>query len=177
MVVSAHANEPRLEISSDRINPGGVIELRGVDFEFEKEVDLALVGPDIEVQLGEITADTEGIFLRIVIIPVNLREGVYHFVALTDDHETLSPALTVQGPPILNEIETGQGLRNEEDGLLAPMPTSAQDVMAEDASRTETNAESQNVAASNRNTTLFVVFTLVIVRILAVAGFNLARKR
>lgn len=42
--VLAHGDEPRIEISVGRINPGGVIEVRGVDFEYEETATLALVG-------------------------------------------------------------------------------------------------------------------------------------
>ena len=121
--VSAHGDEPRLEISADRVNPGGVIEVRGVDFEFEEQVTLALVGTEIEIPLGEITADTDGIFLQIVTLPIDLKEGAYHFQAVTDDHEVLSPSFIVQGSAISGEEGGGQGLRDEEDSLLAPMPT------------------------------------------------------
>ena len=62
----AHGDEPRLEISSDRLNPGGVIDVRGVDFEFEEVVTLALIGAEVEIPFGEVRADTEGIFLQIV---------------------------------------------------------------------------------------------------------------
>ena len=121
----AHGDEPRLEISTDRMNPGGVVEVRGVDFEFEELVTLALVGQEYELPLGEIAADTEGIFLQIVTLPTDLKEGVYHFRAVTDDHEILSPALTVKGPPIMSEEGSSQGPREDEDALLAPMPTVA----------------------------------------------------
>ena len=121
--VSAHGGQPRLEISVERINPGGVVDVRGVDFEFEEQVTLALVGTEIEIPLGEITADTDGIFLQIVTLPIDLKEGAYHFQAITDDHEVLSPSFIVQGSAISGEEGGGQGLRDEEDSLLAPMPT------------------------------------------------------
>jgi len=121
--VFAHGDEPRLEISADRMNPGGVIEVRGVDFEFEEVVTLALIGLEVEIPLGEITADTEGIFLQIVTLPVDLKEGAYHFRAVTDDHEILSPELLIQGPAIVNEEDGGQGQRDEEEPLLGPVPT------------------------------------------------------
>ena len=118
----AHGDSPRLEISVERINPGGVVEVRGVDFEPEEQISFALIGTDVEIPLGEIIADTDGIFLQIVTLPSELKEGAYYFRAVTDDHQVISPTLTVFGAAIL-EGEGGQGPREEEDGLLAPMPT------------------------------------------------------
>jgi hypothetical protein len=34
----AHGSEPRPEISLERLNPGGVVDVRGVDFESEELV-------------------------------------------------------------------------------------------------------------------------------------------
>jgi len=118
----AHGGEPRLEVSPERASPGGVVNVRGVDFEFEEQISLALIGPDIEVAIGELTADPEGVFLLTVPLAVELKEGTYHFRAITDDHQIESPAILVSGPAMINE-GGGQGEREENDGLLAPMPT------------------------------------------------------
>lgn len=87
--VFAHRDEPRLEINSDLMNPGGVIEVRGVHFESEEQISLTLAGTDIKIPLEEFGANAEGMFSLYITLPVDLREGVYHFVALTDDHEIL----------------------------------------------------------------------------------------
>ena len=34
----AHGGEPRIEINADRLNPGGTLDVRGVDFSPESEV-------------------------------------------------------------------------------------------------------------------------------------------
>ncbi|HLA08493.1 MAG TPA: hypothetical protein VJ022_13685 [Anaerolineales bacterium] len=99
-IVFAHGDEPRLEISPDRMNPGGVIDVRGVDFGAEELITLSLIRQDVEISLGETTADVEGVFIQIVTLPVDMAEGTYNFLAVTDDHKILSPNLTVQGPPI-----------------------------------------------------------------------------
>ena len=121
---SAHSGQPRLEISVERMNPGGVVDVRGVKFDYEQSVTLYLERTGIVVQLGEVVTDLEGVFVYIAILPVDLPEGVYNIRAVTSHHDVLSPALTVQGSPILGE-GGGQGERDEDDGLLAPMPTFA----------------------------------------------------
>ena len=118
----AHGDEPRLEINAEKINPGGVVEVRGVDFEFEEVVLLSLIGAGVEIPLGDITSDAEGQFLQIVSMPGDLPEGGYQFQAVTDDHEITSPRILVQGVPI---EEVNEGQRDEEESLLAPMPTFA----------------------------------------------------
>jgi len=121
---SAHSGRPRLEINVERIQPGGVLDVRGVEFDYEQTVTLYLERKGILVQLGEAVTDLDGVFLQIVVLPVDLPEGVYNVRAVTSHHDVLSPALTVQGPAILSE-GGGQGEREEDDGLLAPMPTFA----------------------------------------------------
>jgi len=121
----AHGDDPRLEISPERINPGGVVDVRGVDFEREESVTLLLVNGQTAIPFGEIVADVDGVFLQSVIVPVDLPQGTYNFLAITDDHNVTSPDFLVQGPPILTDGGGGQGLRDEDDPLLAPMPTFA----------------------------------------------------
>ncbi len=118
--VSAHGGEPRLEISADRVNPGGVVDVRGVDFEADTSVALTLVGPQQTIWLGETGTDAEGSFLQTVTLPVDLPEGNYTFSVLHDDRQIVSPALIVYGTAI---VENEADQRSEEDGLLAPMPT------------------------------------------------------
>lgn len=121
--VFAHAGEPRLEISVELINPGGVVDVRGVDFEREEAVTLMLVNAQTAISLGEIIADVEGVFLQTIVLPVELAEGTYNFLAITDDHNITSPDFTVQGSPILAEGQGEEERRDEEEPLLAPVPT------------------------------------------------------
>ncbi len=117
----AHATEPRLEINIDRIMPGGIIDLRGVAFDYEEVISITLIGGQSELPFGEIIADTEGIFLHIVTLPIELAEGTYYFRGVTTHHYVLSPALTVQGNAILPEGEEERW--EEEDYLPFPIPT------------------------------------------------------
>jgi hypothetical protein len=124
-VVFAHGDEPRLEISLERVNPGGVIDVRGVDFEFEEVVTLELVGSETVLPIGVTVADVEGVFVQIVSLPVDLSAGMYQFRATTDDHAIMSPTFEVWG--VATAGEGGEGERDEDDGLLVPMPTFAPD--------------------------------------------------
>jgi hypothetical protein len=117
----ADGGDPRLEISVERVNPGGVVNVRGVAFEFEELVSLVLIGPGIELSLGKITANVEGEFTHIVVLPSDLPEGTYYFRGTTARRWVISPPLTVWGTAIIEG--GGQGPRDEDDGLLAPMPT------------------------------------------------------
>lgn len=124
----AHGRTPRLEISTERLNPGGVLDIRGVEFDYEELVTLFLERRGIVVSLGEITADLEGIFIHTIVLPSDLPVGEYIVRGVTTHHDVLSPIFTVQGPAILSE-GGGQGERDEDDGLLAPMPTYAPGVV------------------------------------------------
>ena len=174
-VALAHGDEPRLEISVEKLNPGGVIEVRGVDFELEELVALDLIGSDFELPLGEVTADVEGVFVQIVTLPMDLQEGTYNFRATTDDHDILSPSFLVWGMAVLEVEEEGQ--REEEDGLFAPMPTFSAGVVPGSVSQTEAQLTHQGVPTSNRNSTVFIGLTLVVMGILAVLGIRVTRKK
>jgi hypothetical protein len=169
---SAHGRQPRLEISAERINPGGVLDVRGVEFDYEQSVSLYLERTGIVVQLGEVVTDLEGVFLHIVVLPADLPEGVYKVRAVTTHHDVLSPALTVQGPAILTE-GGGQGERDEDDGLLAPMPTFAPGVSS--TPLPQTTALERPV--SQRNSTTLVYSILAGVIILALLGIRVLKKR
>lgn len=121
--VSAHGDDPRIEINTDKLNPGSVLDIRGVDFEFEEAVTVSLSGAQSEISFGTVLADVEGVFLLFITLPVDLPEGTYVIRATTDDHVVESPPITVSGMAIMEG--GGQGERAEEDALLAPMPTYA----------------------------------------------------
>ncbi len=167
--VLAHGDEPRLEISLEKLNPGGVIDLRGVDFEAEELISLALIGSDVEIQLNEVTVDSEGVFLQVVTLPADLPEGTYYFRAVTDDHEVLSPAILVQGSAIMNEEVEGQ--RAEEEPLLAPMPTFAPGIAPTQPPQTA----SPTKPASNWNLEI-IISVLVIAGIIMVFGLRRMKK-
>ena len=169
----AHGEEPRLEISLDRVNPGSVMEVRGVDFEPEEQIVLTLIGEGFEFPLGEIVANEEGIFLQVITLPADLREGEYRFRAITDDHEIASPTLVVFGTAV---VEGGEPLRDEDDPLLAPMPTFAPGVVPGGLSQPAAQPGPQANAASNLNFILVGVLVLLVVASFVVLKFRIARK-
>jgi len=169
---SAHGGHPRLEINIERINPGGVLDIRGVEFDYEQSVSLYLERKGIVVQLGEVVTDVDGIFVHSVVLPVDLPEGVYNVRAVTSHHDVLSPALTVQGSPILEE-GGGQGERDEDDGLLAPMPTFAPGVSSTPLPQTT----ALEPPASNGKSTILIYSILLGVGIVALLGIRVLKKR
>ena len=173
----AHGDEPRLEISVDRINPGGVIDVRGVDFEREEAITLMLVNAQSAIPLGEIIADVEGVFLQTVVLPVELAEGTYNFLAITDDHNITSPDLTVQGSAITASGEGEEGRRDEEDPLLAAVPTYPHGVVPGVAP-----GATQVVASEHDNTpeskpTIVIGLSVIALGAFAFFLFVLRRKR
>lgn len=118
---SAHNTQPRVEISKERLNPGEVIDVRGVSFDMDEPVTLTLLASGVEIPMGEALSDAEGDFLQILVLPADLTEGTYYIRATTNHHWVMSPPLTVWGTAVVEG--GGQGLRDDDDGLLAPMPT------------------------------------------------------
>lgn len=119
--VSAHGNAPRLEINLERINPGGTLEMRGVDFEYETEIALKLVGSQVDISLGTVSSDVDGIFVHNLVLPTDLPEGAYVVCATTYDHVIYSPTFTVWGAAISNAEENG--IRDQSDVQLEPLPS------------------------------------------------------
>ena len=172
---AAHGGEPRLEISAERLNPGAVVNVRGVEFEYDDVVTLALIGTEGEIVLGETTANAEGEFTHIAVLPADLAEGVYYFRGTTIHHWVMSPPLTVWGTAI--EEGGGQGPRDEDDGLLAPMPTFAPGVVPGGVSQAAAQPNPVPATASNRNLAGFILIGLLVVGILIVSGLKLVGKR
>lgn len=175
----AHGDEPRIEISSESLNPGSVLDIRGVDFELDEEINLTLVGPQNQISLGSAIADAEGVFLLTITLPVDLVEGEYVVHGTTDDHVLDSPPITVWGSANLGGGE--DGLRSEDDGLLAPMPTFAPGVVPNDALSQPTPQTSQfenrlPVKAEGA-TTLTIVMILLGIGILVVLGARMMLKK
>ena len=172
----AHGGEPRLEISIERVRPGGVVDVRGVDFGPEEIVTLALVNTGGSIPLGEITADVEGIFLQSVTLPVDLPAGTYNFLAVTDDHRVASPNLVVDGAPILGKGGE-QAVREEDDPLLAPMPTLAMGFTSTSVAQSNIPSTNANPGAQ-RNSNLFLpVMALAILGILFFAAQWVRQKK
>jgi hypothetical protein len=164
---SAHSTVPRVEISVERLNPGGIVDVRGVSFGMDDSVTLTLIGAGVDFSFGKVIASGEGEFTYIAVLPSDLVEGTYYFRAVTSHHYVLSPPLTVWGTAIL---EGGsQGERDEDDGLLAPMPTFPPAAVASPVPQV-----TQTTPASNWNAIIIVLVALTAIGI--AVGFGIKRK-
>jgi len=174
-VASAHSTQPRLEINVERLNPGGIVDVRGVSFGMEESVTLTLISSSAEIPLGEMPSDAEGEFLHIAVLPSDLAEGTYYFRGVTSHHFVLSPPLTVWGTAVAEG--GGQGLRDDDDGLLAPMPTLAPAAAATlqpslPMEPTPASVSNQNLSAPITPYTVITVISIVIIAIV----FAMKRK-
>ena len=169
-VASAHSTQPRLEINVERLNPGGIVDVRGVSFGMEESVTLTLISSNAEIPLGEMLSDAEGEFLHIAVLPVDLAEGTYYFRGVTSHHFVLSPPLTVWGTAVAEG--GGQGLRDDDDGLLAPMPTVAPAAAA--TIQPSLPMEPTPASISNRNISAPIALAVIGILIVAIA---IAMKR
>lgn len=169
----AHVGQPRLEINVERINPGGVLDIRGVEFDYEESINLYLERPGIVVQLGQITADLEGIFIHTIVLPSDLPAGEYSIRGVTEHHDVISPTFTVQGSAVSNE---GSG-REERDALLAPMPTYAPGVVPGGVYPPTAQQVPDEAPISGSNSRLPYLFLFLTLGIFLALGAMLARNR
>jgi hypothetical protein len=167
----AHGGEPRLEISVERINPGGLVEVRGVDFDEEESIVLSLTGPNIQIPLIEVTTDLEGTFTQVIVFPADLPTGEYNFIASTEHHMITSPTITVWGVAVQNQEDSG--IRDQSDVQLGPMPTLAPSVSSTPLPQTTAS----DTPASRRNSPILIFSILTGVVILALIGIRIFKKQ
>ena len=171
---SAHGRTPRLEISAERMNPGGVLDIRGVEFDYEELVTLSIERQGIIVSLGEVNADLEGIFIHTIVLPSDLPAGEYKIRGVTEHHDVLSPVFSVQGQVVAGE-GGGQGERDDDDGLLAPMPTYAPGVVPGAVAQPTSAAQPvpEQTPTSRGSSTLLLGLSILLV----LGAFLVARRR
>jgi hypothetical protein len=121
-VTFAHGDDPRIAIDIATLAPGGALTVRGFDFPYEDDVELALRGSGGDTALGSVTTDLEGAFTHTVAVPVDQPPGAYVVVATDSHHEATSAPFMLEGAPLLDD---DGGRIDEGDSLLAPMPTVA----------------------------------------------------
>lgn len=124
--VFAHSGDARLEISSTHLSPGGTLELRGVDFNSEEVLTLTLDGPRGRLSLPPVTADAEGGFSYLAVLPADLAEGNYIVSASAPGRRVLSPPFLISGQPISASTDEQGEQREQEEPLLAPAPDFSQ---------------------------------------------------
>lgn len=173
--VFAHGTEPRLEISVERINPGGIVEVRGVDFDYEELVELSLMRSEIQIPLIEITADGEGVFTQIVALPADLPVGDYNFQARSDHHLVTSPTIMVWGTAVLDQEDSA--IREQSDVQFGVIPTFAPTTVPEAVYQPVAEHETSNLPPVQNSATLFMLTSLVIVAFLVLTGVRMIRKR
>jgi hypothetical protein len=167
----AHGGEPRLEISVERINPGGVMEVRGVDFDYDEPVVLSLMRSEIQIPLIEVTANGEGVFTQIIVLPADLPTGEYNFRARSDHHMVMSPTIIVWGVAVQDQEDSA--IRDQSDVQLGPLPTFAPDVTSTPVPQT---AALEPPASKGSSTTL-IYSILAGVVILALLSVRILKKR
>jgi len=119
-IVDAHGGVPTLQLGSERVNPGGTLELLG-DMTAEGPVDIGIVaGAGGEPrQLGTATADETGHFLVYMSVPSDLPVGSYVVRARSASDEASAP-VSVVGVPLTGD----DGQLPGQDEALAGVPTS-----------------------------------------------------
>lgn len=118
--VFAHEGSPRLELNFDRLNPGVVVEVRGINLGADLPVVVVLVGLGGEVQLGAATGDAHGDFIQSFTLPTYLEPGGYVVRAVSSDLTSVDASLTIEGAPVYAASEDGRE-RDERSGFSDPV--------------------------------------------------------
>jgi FtsP/CotA-like multicopper oxidase with cupredoxin domain len=119
--VAAHGGVPILQVSSERVQPGGSLDVLA-DMTSQGSFEVILLAPAGAEQwtLGRFDTDYEDHIRVVVVIPTDVPAGGYQIVARGDREEASAP-LEVSGSP--DTGETGQRLGQDE--ARAPVPSDA----------------------------------------------------
>jgi hypothetical protein len=169
--VFAHGGEPRLEISVEQINPGGLVEVRGVDFDYDESVSLSLMRSEIQIPLIEVTADGEGLFTQIIAVPADLPTGEYNFRARSEHHVVASPIITVWG--VAAQYQEDNAMRDQSDVQLGAVPTFAPGVSSTPVP--QTTASKTPVSKGSSTTLIYSIGAGVV--ILALLSIRILKRR
>jgi hypothetical protein len=114
--VSAHEGGPRLILDPAKVNPGGVVLIRGEDLALDELMRLSLVGDVGAAELGTVTTDGEGHFTIAVDLPADAPVGTYAIQATTPSGAVIKSLLELAGSPIL---EQGGAPPGQDEGFPA----------------------------------------------------------
>lgn len=122
LAVSAHGGGPALILEPDRVNPGGVLTVRGEDLGSDEPIAFKIVGSAGTIDVGEMTADPVGHLTVALRVPPEMPVGVYALEAYqASGVRVANVPVFVEGAPIV-EGEGGPGGKDEDDGLLIALP-------------------------------------------------------
>lgn len=171
-VLAEEGETPQLVLSVLEASPGATIEVTGGHFEPDVLVTFILFRNGTQIQLGTVFADYHGDFTAAVLLPLDLQLGRSEFRAVDEKGHGAIAALTIVPDP--SGLEGGEA-REEEDPLLAPMPTYAPGVVPGGVVQATAQPTPREAPGSNRDATIFVGFVLA-VGILVVIGLRVSRK-
>ena len=159
----AHGGVPTLQLNTDRINPGGTVELRG-DMTGDEPVDLSLqAGDGSTLALGSIETDWEGHFVAALTMPLDVAAGTY-VVRVKSPFEEATTKIVVAGPPLAQEGD-GQPLGRDE-ALAGPIA---------EASAPAGQPAAQWVPPPGADSTVRVIGAVVVVALVLLLAFGLGR--
>jgi len=117
---SAHDGIARLILEPDRVNPGGVVVIRGEDLGADDVMQIALIGLSGRTELTTVTSDGQGHFTVAIAVSPDAPQGVYAIEAT--GQATLTVPLFVEGAPVSNGDGAPPG---QDEGLPAVIPSFA----------------------------------------------------
>jgi len=156
---------PQITLSVYEASPGATIEVTGGHFEPDVLISFILIQNGSQLPVGTAAADWEEHFTVSLLLPPSLQLGQYEFQALDEKNRSAFALITIIPDP--NVIGSDPS-RDEDDNLLAPMPTFVPGVVPGEPiqSTDPQSAPSTQTAASSSilwvGLGLFVVLSLTI---------------
>lgn len=122
-IARAHDGPPRVELGADRVPPGANLVVRGVNLVPDTFIEVELISVEAHYTLGAAQGDEHGDFTQGFIVPAEAVAGDYLVQVSVEHYDLASTPLVLAGAAVI-EAE-GEAQRDEDEPLLAPMPTFA----------------------------------------------------
>ena len=120
--VLASQSPPQVQLSVAQASPGATIEVIGGHFPEDAMVELAMRNAEKQITFGTFLADDHGEFTIPILLPLDLQHGEYEFLVTDERNQVAAAPLTIIPDP---QSQEAGDLREDSDGLVAPMPTLA----------------------------------------------------
>jgi hypothetical protein len=121
--VLGHGGAPRVVVTPEPIQPGGVIEVSGEDLGADLDIRVVLQGSDANVEIAAGVSDGEGHLTAFLQVPADMAVGMYalNLVTPTGDIVARTP-IQLAGTPIVDG-----GAPNQLEREAVPLASAARD--------------------------------------------------
>lgn len=164
---------PQITLSVYEASPGATIEITGGHFEPDVLISFYLIQNGNQVPVGTAVADWEGHFTVSLLLPHDLQLGQYEFQALDERNRSAFALIAIIPDP---NAAGSDPSRDEDDNLLAPMPTFAPGVVPGEPAQSTNPQSAPSTQITATSSFLWIGLGLLVVLSLTIFGLKKIRR-